>query len=64
MVLTQILIKFHFQNLDQASSTKSQPNIIIWTKLKLQVQVLDQTKLQNLVQDSTSYLYKTLAAKY
>ena len=64
MVLTQILIKFLFQNLDQASSTKSQPNIIIWTKLKLQVQVLDQSQLQNLVQDSTSYLYKTSAAKY
>ena len=26
-VQTQILIKFHFQNLDQASTSKSQPNI-------------------------------------
>ena len=31
--LTQILIKIHFQNLDQASTSKSQPNISIPTKL-------------------------------
>ena len=31
--LTQILIKIHFQNLDQASTSKSQPNIGIPTKL-------------------------------
>ena len=40
-VLTQILIKFQFQNLDEAKTSKSQPNISIWTKLKRQN--LDQT---------------------
>ena len=40
-VQTQILIKFHLQNLDQASSSKSQPNISLSMKLKLQN--LDQT---------------------
>ena len=33
---TQILIKFHLRNLDQASTSKSQQNISIWTKCKLQ----------------------------
>ena len=51
-VLTQILIKFHLQNLDQASTSKFQPNISLSTKLKLQN--LNQTKLQNLDQDKTS----------
>ena len=40
------------QNLDQAPTSKSQPNISISTKLKLIN--LDQTKLQNLDQDWTS----------
>merc|ERR1712218_116202 len=40
-VQTQILIK-HLQNLDLASTSKSQPNITISTKLKLKN--LDQTK--------------------
>ena len=35
-VLTQILIKFQFQNLEQASTSKSQPNMNIPTKVKLQ----------------------------
>ena len=35
-VLAQILIKFHLQNIDQASTSKSQPNLSISTKLKLQ----------------------------
>ena len=35
-VQTQILIKFHLQNLDQASTSKSQPNISLSIKLKLQ----------------------------
>ena len=35
-VQTQILIKFHLQNLDQASNSKSQPNISISTKLDIQ----------------------------
>ena len=33
---TQILIKFYLRNLDQASNSKSQPNISISTKLKIQ----------------------------
>ena len=40
-VQTQILIKFHLQNLDQASSSKSRPNIGISAKLK--IQNIDQT---------------------
>ena len=40
-VLTHILIKYNLQNLHQASNSKSQPNISISTKLKLQN--LDQT---------------------
>ena len=40
-VQTQILIKFHLQNLDQALTLKSQPNINLSIKLKLQN--LDQT---------------------
>ena len=35
-VQTQTLIKFHLQNLDQASTSKSQPNISLSIKLKLQ----------------------------
>ena len=35
-VQTQILIKLHLQNLDQAFTSKSQPNITISTKLKIQ----------------------------
>ena len=35
-VLTQILIKFHLQNLDQASTSKSQPNISISIWFKFQ----------------------------
>ena len=50
-VQTQILIKFHLQNLDQASTSKSQPKISLSIKFKLQN--LDQTQLQNLDQDST-----------
>ena len=50
-VQTQILIKFDLQNLDQASTSKSQPNISLSIKLKLQN--LDQNYLQNLDQDST-----------
>ena len=38
---TQILVKFQFQNLDLALTSKSQPNISIWTKHKLKN--LDQT---------------------
>ena len=33
-VLTQMLIKFHPHNLDQASTSKSQPNISPSSKLK------------------------------
>ena len=45
------LIKFHLQNLDQATTSNSQPNVSISTKLKLQN--LDQPYLQNRDQDST-----------
>ena len=41
LVQTQILIKFHLQNFDQASSSKSQPNISL--SIKLDLQNLDQT---------------------
>ena len=47
-VQTQILIKFHLQNLGQASTSKIQPNISITTKLKI------QNLVQNLDKDSTS----------
>ena len=47
-VQTQILIKFHLQNLDQATNSKFGPNISILTKLKI------QNLVQNLDQDSTS----------
>ena len=40
-VLTQILIKLHLQNLEQVSTSKSQPNMNISTKVKLQN--IDQT---------------------
>ena len=49
-VLTQILFKFQLQNLDQASTSKSEPNISLSIKLKL----------QNLDQPSTE-LNKSLA---
>ena len=51
-VQTQILIKFHLKNLDQASTSKSQQNISLSIKRKLQN--LDQTYLQNLDLDLTS----------
>ena len=40
-VKTQILIKFHLENLDQASTSNSQPNMSL--SIKLKVQNLDQT---------------------
>ena len=40
-VQRQILIKYHIQNLDQASTSKSQPNIS--TSTKLNIQNVDQT---------------------
>ena len=40
-VLTQILIKFHLQNLEQVSTSRSQPNMNISTKVKLKN--IDQT---------------------
>ena len=42
-ILTQILIKFHLKNLDQVSTSKSQPIISLTINLKLQN--LDQTWL-------------------
>ena len=38
-VHTQILIKFHLQNLNQASSSKSQPNISLSIKLKVKLKL-------------------------
>ena len=40
-VLTQILIKFHLQNLEQVSTSRSQPSMNISTKVKLKD--IDQT---------------------
>ena len=40
-IQTDILIKFHLQSLDQASTSKSQPNISL--SIKLKPQNLDQT---------------------
>ena len=40
-VFTQILIKFHFQNIEQVSISKSQPNMNISTEVKLKY--IDQT---------------------
>ena len=40
-VLTQILIKFHLKNLEQVSTSKSQPNMNISSKVKSQN--IDQT---------------------
>ena len=39
--LTHILIKFHLQNFEQVKTSKCQPNMNIWTKVKLQN--IDQT---------------------
>ena len=57
-VQTQILIKFLLQNLDQASTSKSQPNFSLSIKLKLQNldQLFTKTQFQN--------LYKTSAEKH
>ena len=63
-VQTQILIKFHLENLDQASTSNSQPNMSL--SIKLKVQNPYHTYLNNLDQDSTliqHYLYKTSAEK-
>ena len=40
-VLTQILTKFNLQNFEQVSTSKSQPNMNISTKVK--IQKIDQT---------------------
>ena len=50
-VQKQILVEILKMKFDQASTSKSQPNISLSIKLKLQN--LDQNKLQNLDQDST-----------
>ena len=60
-VQTQILIKFHLQNLDQASTSKYQPNISLSIKRKLQN--FDQAYLQNPDQDSTSYPPQNISRK-
>ena len=67
-VLTQILIKFHLQNLDQASTSKSQPNISISTKLKLQImsnsfRISTKIKLHNLNQGSAAKYWPNFSFK-
>ena len=42
--LTHILIKFHLQNFEQVKTSKCQPNMNIWTKVKLQN--IDQSYLK------------------
>ena len=62
-VQTQILIKFHLQNLDQASSSKSQPNISIWLNLFI-FKILTKPSFRISTKIQLHYLYKTSAAKY
>ena len=55
-------INFHLQNLDQASTSKSQPNISISDKLKIQNETKPSFKISTKIQ--LHNLYKTSAAKY
>ena len=57
-IQTQILIKFHLQNLDQASTSKFQPNFKFQLNLKFTILSRISTKIQ------LHNLYKTSAAKY
>ena len=57
---TQILI-FHLRNLDQASTSKSQPNISISTKLKIQNMTKPSFRISTKIQ--LHNFYKTSAAK-
>ena len=61
-LLTQIMIKFQFQNLDKALTSKSQPNISISTKLKLKV--LNKPSFRILTKIQLRILNQTSAAKY
>ena len=61
-VQTQMLIKFHLQNLDQASTSKSQPNISILTKAK--IKILTKPSLRILTKIQLGNLNQTSAAKY
>ena len=58
--LTQILIKFHLQNLNQPLTSKSQPNISISPKLK----ILTKASFRISTKIQLHKLYKTSAAKY
>ena len=59
-VQTQVLIKFQFQNLNQAFTLKSQPHIIILTKLKPNIltkfsfRIFTKIQLRNLNQTSAA----------
>ena len=61
-VLTQILIKFHLQSLEQVSFSKSQPNIT--SQLKLNFQILTKPSFRISTKFQIHNLYKTSAAKY
>ena len=61
-VQTQILIKFHLQNLDQALTSKSQQNISISTKSK--VKILSKPSFKILTKIQLRNLNQTSAAKY
>ena len=66
---TQILIKFQFQNLALALTSKSQPNLIFSTKLKLKFltkpsfRILTKIQLRNLNQTSAANTNQTSASK-
>ena len=60
--ISQILIKFQFQNLNLALTSKSQPNISISTKRKLKI--LTKPSLRILTKIQLCNLNQTSAAKY
>ena len=66
---SQILIKFHLQILDYASTSKSQPNIRISTKSKVKIltkpsfRILTENKLHNLNQGSAAKYWVNFSFK-
>ena len=64
-----MLIKFHLKNLNQASTSKSQPNISISTKCKLKIlakpsfRILTKIKLRNLNQTSAAKYWPNFSFK-
>ena len=59
---TQILIKFYLQNLNQASTSKSQPNISILT-LNLNFKILTKPSFRILTKIKLHNLYKLLPTR-